>query len=76
MLLEMYATAGRKISLNQMKVYKSDINFWQLYNRLTQFASHNEQWTESDNRRNMLMGESMDFLLKKRDITEYVSIFD
>lgn len=76
MLLEMYATAGRKISLNQMKVYKSDINFWQLYNRLTHFASHNEQWTESDNRRNMLMGESMDFLLKKRDITEYVSIFD
>ncbi len=76
MLLEMYAAAGIKMVPNQMKVYKSDINFWALYNRLTHFASHNEQWAESDNRRNMLMCESMDFLLRKRDITEYVSIFD
>lgn len=75
-LLEMYSAAGRDMAPARMKFYKSDINFWELYNRLTHFASHNEQWGAADNRRNMLMAESMDFLLKKRDITEYVSIFD
>lgn len=76
MLLGLYISSGLNNVHNNGKIYKSNINFWELYNRLTHFASHTQLWSDNDIRRNILMNESMDFLTKKRDITEYISIFD
>lgn len=76
MLIQLYAASGYDTSRMKCNRLKSDINFWELYNRLTYFASPTTTWSDSDIRRNKLMGDSMDFLTKKRDITEYLSIFD
>lgn len=75
-LEEMYDTSGLIINPHRRNRYKSDINFWDLYNKLTYFASHNELWGENDIRRDALMHQSLDFLFKPRDIKEYISIFD
>ena len=77
-LMELYEAAGYKvkhIKRVQGSGYKSDILFWDLFNRLTHFASHNAQWEENDIRRHALMSKSFQFLNSARDIQEYVSIF-
>ena len=77
-LMELYETAGyrvRHIKRDIGSEYKSDILFWDLFNRLTHFASHTTQWEENDIRRHVLMSKSFQFLNTPRDIQEYVSIF-
>ena len=54
---------------------KGSIGVWELFNRLTFFASHNEIWADDDNRRIALMSASVAFLRRPRDIKEYVDIF-
>ena len=54
---------------------KGSIGEWELFNRLTFFASHNEIWADDDNRRIALMSASVAFLRRPRDIKEYVDIF-
>lgn len=55
---------------------KSSLLVWDVFNRLTFFASHNEIWTDDDNRRNLLMHASVQFLQRQRDIKEYYDIFN
>ena len=54
---------------------KSDIMMWDLYNNLTEFASHTTLWSANDNRRSSLMQQSVGLLQKKRDILPYYDIF-
>ena len=54
---------------------RSDVNMWDLFNRITAFATHNKEWSAEDNRRSGLMLESVRLLNRPRDIKKYVSIF-
>ncbi len=72
-LTNMYVAAGLKhIHIAQAR---SDINMWDLFNRITAFATHNKEWSAEDNRRCGLMLESVRLLNRPRDIKKYVSIF-
>ena len=71
-LLEMYGTIGLHVPAKQAK---SDINMYDLFNRLTDFASHNQLWQQTDNRSSSLMQQSVQLLLCKRDIQAYYDIF-
>ena len=71
-LLEMYEAEGLRVSTKQAK---SDINMYDLFNRLTDFASHNQLWEQTDNRSSSLMQQSMQLLMRKRDIQTYYDIF-
>lgn len=77
-LMDLYEAAGykvRHINRDLGAEFKSDILFWDLFNRLTNFASHTPHWEETDIRRHALMSKSFQFLNAPRDIQEYVSIF-
>ena len=51
------------------------MSIWDLYNRVTDYASNNEFWPETDNRRGALQSDALNFLMKKRDIQNYTDIF-
>ena len=77
-LMDSYEAAGYKVKHIKRDLgaeFKSDILFWDLFNRLTHFASHTTQWEENDIRRHALMSKSFQFLNANRDIQEYISIF-
>lgn len=76
LLVNKYENAGIKIKKNNCVNCKSDIRFWDLYNNLTQFATHTTLWKEDDLRRDDLMKESFSFLTRSRDIQRYISIFE
>lgn len=71
-LIELYETKGLHVPAKQAK---SDINMYDLFNRLTDFASHNQLWEQTDNRSSSLMQQSTQLLLRKRDIQTYYDIF-
>lgn len=71
-ILEMYETKDLHVPAKQAK---SNINMYDLFNRLTDFASHNKLWEQTDNRSSSLMQQSMRLLLLKRDIQTYYDIF-
>lgn len=73
-LLNQYEEHGYGSHLKISKA-KSDIMMWDLYNNLTEFASHNTLWDVNDNRRSSLMQQSVGLLQRKRDIQEYYDIF-
>lgn len=54
---------------------KASIGAWEIFNRLTYFASHNEIWNDDDNRRTALMSASVAFLRRPRDIKKFIDIF-
>ncbi|MBO4380144.1 MAG: hypothetical protein J5784_03995 [Muribaculaceae bacterium] len=74
-IVGIYKTAGYDTKPAAMSLAKSNINVWDLYNRLTYFASHNESWPENDIRSAILMEEGVKFLMRTRDIKEYVDVF-
>ena len=71
-LLEKYKTKNLHVPAKQAK---SNMNMYDLFNRLTDFASHNKLWEQTDNRSSSLMQQSMRLLLRKRDIQTYYDIF-
>ena len=73
-LLQQYAAHGYDNHV-PITLVKSNINVWDLYNNLTEFATHTPLWAENDNRRSSLMQESLAFLQRQRDIKNYVDIF-
>lgn len=75
LLSDMYAKAGYDMKHFPLTEARSDINMWDLFNRITAFATHNKEWGEEDNRRSGLMIESVRLLNRPRDIKQYVSIF-
>ena len=74
-LSDMYAAAGYDMAHFPLAQARSDVNMWELFNRVTAFATHNAEWAAEDNRRSGLMLESMRLLNRPRDIKQYVSIF-
>lgn len=72
-LLEEYKTCGINIS-NRENMAKSNMTLWTLYNNLTQFATHNTEWSENDMRRARLIESSNFFLNKKPDIKHYLEV--
>lgn len=74
-LEQMYADAGYEHSQLRLEETHSNINAWELYNRLTHFATHNPEWLPDDIRRSSLMYGSSQLLRRPRDIRQYTSIF-
>lgn len=54
---------------------KSSQTFWDVFNRLTFFASHNDIWESDDNRRSQVLVASVALLHRQRDIKEYLDVF-
>ena len=50
---------------------KAGMSVWELYNGVTDYASNNALWVPDDNRRGLLQGEALNFLLQERDIRNY-----
>lgn len=53
----------------------SSVNTWELYNRLTAFATHTDLWAPNALARDLLRQNAETFLGKQRDIKSYVNIF-
>lgn len=74
-LSDMYAASGYDMAHFPLAQARSDMNMWDLFNRVTAFATHNAEWSGEDNRRSGLMLESLRLLNRPRDIKQYVTIF-
>lgn len=53
---------------------KSSYSLWEIYNQLTQFATHTDLWTPSDIRRGRVMLGADKLLNKKPDIQNYIEM--
>ena len=73
--LLLYKDAGYVCNSERMTTLKASMSVWDLYNRITNFASNNTKWDLTDNRRGMIQMEAHNFLMRKRDIIEYADIF-
>lgn len=71
----LYADKGYDVSNYRLKEMKSGVGVWDLYNGVTEYATHNSEWKESDVRRGHLQREAIRFLMAKRDIRTYKDIF-
>ena len=72
---QMYLTAGYDADPGQLGRLKASMSVWELYNAVTDYASNNPVWDAADNRRGMLQGEALKFLMRERDIKNYSDIF-
>ena len=73
--LQMYQRAGYDGFADQLKQMKASMSVWELYNAVTDYASNNTVWDQDDNRRGMLQGEALRFLMRERDVKNYSDIF-
>ena len=73
--LQQYANAGYDCSKERLKSMKASMSVWELYNSVTDYASNNIVWSKDDNRRGMLQGEALHFLMRDRDIRNYLDLF-
>lgn len=56
----------------QESVIKTGTTIWQLYNNLTDFASHTELLPYEDSTRHVIMNTASDFMKSKHDIQQYI----
>ena len=73
--MNMYLESGYQCQAEQLKSLLASMTVWELYNSVTDFASNNQKWDRTDNRRGMLQGDALHFLMKNRDIKNYENIF-
>jgi hypothetical protein len=73
---EHYSGAGYSLDSKTMRRMKSKMTVWELYNNITDFASNNTIWSEDDNRRGMLQSDAISFLMRERDIHDYINLFE
>ena len=73
--LHQYKNAGYECEPHRLRGMKASMSVWELYNAVTDYASNNQEWAEDDNRRGMLQGEALRFLMRERDIRNYADIF-
>lgn len=73
--LNFYENAGYGLHGFKPREALASMKVWDLFNRVTKYASHTTEWAENDNRRAMLQGEAVDFLSRPRDIKTYVDAF-
>lgn len=71
--MEAYRQKGFKVIDPSNTV--SSVNTWELYNRLTDFATHTDFWEPNDISRDILRQNAAGFLRRPRDIKSYVNIF-
>ena len=69
-----YETAGY-YSKEKERLIKGDDTIWNIYNVLTEFATHNQLWDDSDHRRVDLMNGAVKMLERKPDIQTYYDIY-
>lgn len=72
--LNTYIRAGYNTKEFNTKEAVSSMNVWNLFNEITQFASHNTDWAENDDRRSKLQADAIDYLRRPRDIRNYIDI--
>jgi len=70
-----YEEKGFPVDRDSLRRMKTDLNVWDIYNKVTDFASNNVMWDGDDNRRGSLMLQATKFLRKERDIVNYDDIF-
>lgn len=69
--------ASRGVNTKQLEAQiKTDITIWQLFNRLTQFATHTTLLAPDDVKRNDIGNMAFNLLIAKHDITNYIERFD
>ena len=73
--LQQYMYAGYSCEGYELKQLKASMTVWTLYNAVTDYASNNPVWSETDNRRGMLQDEALKFLMRERDVKNYGDIF-
>lgn len=73
--LNAYLDAGYDLHAFLPKETLASMNVWDLFNRVTQYASHTIEWSDNDNRRTMLQNAAFDFLNRPRDIKSYIDVF-
>lgn len=74
-LSDYYSSAGYDLKVYPANQAMSDMTMWELFNRITWFASHSPEWAEEDNRRSGLMIDSVRLLSQPRDIKKYINVF-
>ena len=74
-LSDYYSSAGYDMKVYPANQAMSDMTMWELFNRITWFASHSPEWSEEDNRRSGLMIDSVKLLSQPRDIKKYINVF-
>jgi hypothetical protein len=52
----------------------TNFNMWNIYNRLTTFATHNEIWDTTDTKRQKVLSAASTLLNKKPDIKQFMQI--
>ncbi len=70
-----YEQAGFPTDAASQRRSISNITVWELFNRMTAFATHNEIWDTKNLKRSLLMSKSTDLLNQKRDIYEFNNIY-
>lgn len=70
-----YEQAGFPTDAASQRRSISNITVWDLFNRMTFFATHNEIWDNKNLNRSFLMSKSTDLLNQKRDIYEFNNIY-
>lgn len=73
--LNQYTAAGYAVDELKPENVLASMSVWELYNAVTSYASHTQEWDATDNRRAMLQGEAFRFLLHPRDIRNYVDVY-
>lgn len=74
--LKLYQSMGHDLTDKTQHLAMASMTTWELYNNLTQFATHTDLWEKSDHRRSVLQMAATRFLSRKRDIKHYVNIFE
>ena len=70
-----YADRGFDTDPKRLRELKSGVNMWDLYNDITEYATHNTDWKDNDSRRGHIQREALNLLMAKRDIRQYQDIF-
>ena len=74
--MKMYSDRGYNLdTVEKKRLAMSSLKVWELYNNLTEFATHTPLWKETDHRRSILQMEATRFLHRRRDIRRYADIF-
>lgn len=73
-LVKEYKEAGHSINAKNRAFAEGNLNVWELYNNLTEFATHNHEFTSHDPRRTSILVQSMNLLDKERDLKPRLSL--
>ena len=74
--IKMYSDRGYNLDTTEKKrLAMSSLTVWELYNNVTEFATHTPIWKDTDHRRSILQMEATRFLQRRRDIRRYADIF-